>query len=133
MQISIDSWHYKLIDILDFNHPDNLCAYFWKTVWTIIFVSFMIFGVILFVGAPLWNWLTTDFPVPILVIGLILDVFLAGLLIYGVVLYFELLQKVMRVLPKRKPKPPKIKKPPGLFRQWLSAKHRKVCPLLKFN
>ena len=133
MKISTDSWHYILMDRLDFNHPGNLCAYFWMTVWSIILSSVGISSIGLFLGAPLWNWLFAGFPEPIFIIGTLLDVALVGFVIYGVVQYFELPQRVMRVLPKRKPKAPKVKKPPGLFRQWISAKHRKICPLLDFD
>jgi hypothetical protein len=56
MKIKTNSWHYRLLDSLDFDHPTNLCSYFWKTVWAIVFlagaVSLSLFVFFVLIVAP---------------------------------------------------------------------------------
>ena len=133
MQISRKSWHYRVIKILGFKHPDNLCAYCWKTIWAIFFGACSLIMVAFVLGMPLWYWLGADIPFALAVFVGVLEscAVLAG--IYWAIEYAGWWEKLGRLFPEYTPKPPKLKKPPGLFRQWISAQHRKVCPLLDFE
>ena len=137
MQISRNSWHYRLINFLDFDHPDNLCAYCWKTIWAIVFSAFALMAMVFVFGLPLWYWLGADIPLVVAIIVGGLELIGVLVCIYYAIEYAgwwaKLGRQLDRLLPEYTPKPPKPKKPPGLFRSWISAQHRKVCPLLDFE
>ena len=116
MRISTDSWHYRLIDFLDFNHPRNLCAYFWKVVLSALLGILFSAGLVTFFGGPIWYWINPEYPLALAVI--------AGVHEVALVCFF------IPTLPERESKPPK---PPGLIKSWLKAKHNKICSLLEFE
>ena len=133
MKFSKSSWHYRLIGLFDLNHPNNLCAYFWKTVLAMIF-SIVVPSVLVWVlGMPLWYWLGADVPRTMAVFMGLIDVVIIVCCVVAWIQYIGWPEKLRQLMPEKKCKPPKEKKPPGLFRQWLSAKHRKVCPLIEFE
>ena len=44
MKVNVNSWHYRyMINLLEFERPNNLCAYFWKLLLCIVFSP--IFGI----------------------------------------------------------------------------------------
>ena len=130
MQISRDSWHYRLIDWCTFNHPHNLCAYFWKTVLAVVSAPVFILACaglavtgVIFVLAPLWWTFIPDAFFLAIIVGTAEVVFLSWLLGKSIfVRREEELRSGERYATE-----------PTLLIQWLRAKHRKVCPLLKFN
>lgn len=126
MNISRESWHYKVIKLASMRHPESLCAYFWKTVWAIMFLVFMAVTVALMAyGAsiPLWWWLT-DRPMGI-------AVFIGSVEVTVLLLVWRLIvneRREVEILLGEREKPK-----PSLFASWLAAKHRKICPLIRFE
>ena len=130
MKISTDSWHYRLIDWCDFDHPNNLCAYFWKTMFAVIGtpIFFLAVALIVVVGGAMallpfwWTFIESPFPLVVLVglaeiIGLM---WLLGQLIQD--------RREEEIYSGERERPT-----PSLFAEWIRAKHRKICPLLKFG
>ena len=128
MKISTDSWHYRLIDVLDFDHPDNLCAYFWKVVGSALaiplFTAFILGGIVI-VLMPLWWWLLAK---PVALVAVI--VIGAGEIVGLTAMLREAVQErhseEIRAGERERPTP-------SLFSEWISAKHRKICPLIDYE
>ena len=125
MRISEDSWHFRLIGFMDFNHPRNLCAYCWKTVWAVLLGILFSAGLVTFFGGPIWYWLNPEYPFALAVVAGVAEVALVCFFIYQYLDY----KGWIPTLPEREPRAPK---PPGLIKSWLKAKHDKICPLLEF-
>lgn len=131
MKISTKSWHYRLIDRFDFNHPENLCAYFWKTVWACVFAAVLALGAVMLawiVTAPIWH-LFFNAPEGIAGAGAGIDA--AALSIALAVLVTERRKREREDQERRGEIKPT--RPPSLLRLWLRAKHEKVCPMLEFK
>ena len=129
MQVSTSSWHYRLINFLDFDHPDNLCAYCWKTLFAIFFVGAMwpvaIAGGVFVVTMPFWHMFNPQFVVTVLA-GLIATAEIIGLLI---LLYNLVKSRHEDEIYEGKRERPE----PSLAFAWVKAQHDKVCPLIRFE
>lgn len=119
MEISEDSWHYKVYEFGFAGHGwpprrTNLCSYFWRVVWGFTLGTLMAIAAALvlgLVGAALYKFtfitLTTLGVIAVLIgIGVAYD---------------------------RRPYKEKVKVEPGLLRLYLRAKKEKVCPLIEFE
>ena len=128
MKVSTDSWHYRLIDVFGFNHPDNLCAYFWKAVGSALAIplfTVFVLGGIAVALMPLWWWLAAN-PA-----SLALVIFIGTVEIIGLT---AILRNVVQERHSEEIYAGNRERPtPSLFSEWLSAKHRKICPLLDFE
>lgn len=50
MKINKNSWHYKLLDKLDLDIPNNLCGYFWKVTLLAPAICLFIFIITLLIS-----------------------------------------------------------------------------------
>ena len=126
MKISRRSWHYRLLRKLYMDVPDNLCAYFWKTVFVLLLIPAVIVSVcaVVFValvpaivfGAYLLGFPYYGDPVVISVIVGLVEVFILGCILR------EQIQTRTAFDPPR---------PPSLVREYLMAKKQKVCPMIE--
>jgi len=130
MKISRSSWHYRLIGKhWDYN-PSNLCSYFWKTVFSIIAWALgFVFGSIVAVGAavilayPVWQFFFGVDP------GAVMFSTIAWLGVWFATQYHyrEYLYRTGKLTHDY------TVSEPGLTRQYLAAKKRKVCPLINYT
>jgi len=130
MKISINSWHYRYIGRHWDLNPNNLCSYFWKTVFSIVAWALgFVFGSIVAVGAaiilayPIWQ-----FFFGINDAGIILST-CAWLGVWFATQYHyrQYLLRTGKVVEDY------TVREPGLTRQYLAAKKRKVCPLIEYT
>ena len=116
MKISTDSWHYRLIDFLNWDHADNLCLYFWESVFAIfvatVALPLLAIASLFIVTLPLLHMFYSGYWLPGVIIVGMLEVIGLFMFLYVVV--------------KDKPEP-------SLAWLWIKAKHDKVCPLLDFD
>jgi len=118
MKIKRSSWHYK-INMLGPDtyerYPDNLCFYFWRCVFRLLFWAF----VVLIIGFIAYAYFTDPFLTPITII-----------------IFFFILSGVLPVLAiyflrKKIGGPPKMPGENILF-EYLQAKKNKICPLIEY-
>ena len=129
MNINKSSWHYRLLDRLDMINwrGENLCPYFWKVVIATVLLPAIALALLWTVTLPLWGLFFGAPLVLIVVVGLA-DI--AGLIWLLVVLVSERQDEEIRVGSREAPV--NLYKAPSLFRLWLRARHRQVCPLIDF-
>ena len=135
MIISESSWHYRLIDHMDWDHPCSLCAYFWKTVLAMIaaparaiLMIFVVAIMAVMATSPFWWWNTDSSSWFIIATAFaILEI---GLLIH--ILRVLVIERHDEERSKGE-RSYKKEKQPSLLSAWISAKHRKICPFLKFE
>lgn len=136
MKISTQSWHYRLINLLDWSPPASLCAYFWVVVAALLLVPMYAIGALLaavFLSAPLW-WTFADGAGPIAFIGAVADVALLTVLLFHLVTERRWRERHARIVSGEiDPYTRKPERKPSLLREWLRAKHEKVCPMLEFE
>jgi len=129
MKVSTNSWHYRLIDWLDFNHCRNLCAYFWQAVLAVVLatVVFPVAGVFTLVVAtmPLWHMFHWNFAITVFAIG--------AAFIEIIVLLFLLRTIVKDRHEEEMLAGERESLEPSLAYSWLKAKHDKICPLIEFD
>ena len=131
MIIKGSSWHYKYIAHRWDSDPNGLCWYFWKIIISMLLIAaistggvLLALGAVWFVLFPIWQWFF-DYT-PKMQAGVALLWFVIGVAVaarYRMYLYDT------DVLQRKK----KVYKEPGLVSQYLHAKHRKVCPRLKYK
>lgn len=134
MNISKSSWHYRLLRVLGMLNAysnESLCPYFWKVVLAALFAPAAALGILWLGTLPLWwSFMTPDLVVPASLVALAEVIALSSILIILVRDRHE--EEILAgtreapvvVLP--------VHKEPSLFRLWLKAKHRKVCPMIDF-
>jgi len=133
MKISKKSWHYRLLKrigaIENSWERENLCKYFWKTVFFAVIVPpiFTIVAGILLM--PFWWWLVMT-EVDAVVLPALIGMIDIGILSGFWAKYRDHLRDIGK-LPKKVYKPT-VYKEPSLFNKWLHAKHRQICPYLEF-
>ncbi len=131
MQINTRSWHYRIINVLDFNHPRNLCPYCWKVLWSCFMVGAVIpvvaVVVVAAVTSPFWFWLQPYMGITVLGVtfGLLEAVILTAIL--------RAVVRDRREDERREgTRAQLVTREPGLFWLWIKARHEDVCPLLQF-
>ena len=136
MKINKKSWHYRLINISkehEWDIKNNLCGYFRQVVGAIIFFTFLSTIVLFWSGNAIYAVFVTPTDGFLLGIAMVWWV-LVGIIfgsVSGAIDNNHWLQLPIR-LPKRVPRV-KTHKEPGIVRQWMKAKHDKVCPVLEFT
>ncbi len=128
MKVSSNSWHYRLIDWLDFDHCRNLCAYFWEVVWCVFLVGavFPVVGLICIAlfTMPFWHMFSQNY-------------LIVGVIIVGTIEVIGLTCLLYTVVKDRRENEiyeGKRKRPePSLAHLWIKAKHDKICPLIEFR
>lgn len=131
MNISKSSWHYRLLNALDFIKWRNqsLCGYFWKVVGTITIGPFMASSLLWIATMPLW-WIFTDAPLfPLVFVIGGLEIFALSYVLAMLVVDRHDEEIIAGTRERPVYQPPRE---PSLFAAWLKAKHRKVCPLIDF-
>lgn len=135
MKVKTGSWHYKLIDHMDWFHPRSLCSYFWKTVLAMILapvraitVIFVVVSMAVVATSPFWWWATDIFDW--FVMAIIVGALEVAALIYVLIevvheRHYDEIQEGTRER--------KQHKQPSLLAAWISAKHRKICPFIEFE
>lgn len=133
MKVSKKSWHYRWMNRIGFSHPDNLCAYFWKTVWSgLVFpvaaVAAML-GVVL-LTIPFWAWFFPDI-LDIQVLAMLVGVMeIIGL---SIALYIQVTDRWQKEKWLAQDDGTWVARKPGLLAAWLKARHDQVCPYLDFT
>jgi len=116
MKVKRSSWHYKISNFGGFeNCNDNLCVYFWRTVFKIIV------GVLLvvFVGSILYAYFTSLF----ILSTTILILFLVSCVVLPVLAIHYLRKKLGKSL----------EMPYGnIFVGYVKAKKNKICPFIEY-
>lgn len=118
MKISQQSWHYRFLDKLECNIPDDLCTYFWKVVFFMVcIVAAAVMAVVAAVSmlSPILAlFLDYEFLEQIKYAGAFIDV-----------LILVIVWLVYRDATKHN-------RQPSLVGEWISAKKRGICPLIEF-
>ena len=134
MKVSKNSWHYRMLSYFPWEihgrlYPVSLCNYFWTVVWTFIFCLVVV---------PIWA---------VAVIGVV--AFCIWILLYPILQFwisqgpeFAILGGVIDIIlllfiwceyRKEYVYDDKCAQVASLTAQYISAKHRKICPLLEFE
>ncbi len=150
MNISIDSWHYKLVRRYRprWNMPKSLCSYFWAVCFylTLNFLKYLIgiagiFYMITGLGA-FWvivmnfgdlgkaslvfhGWLT-----PALIAGILYVIMLVFVVIAVI---FLIVSTMITFLVRKITTKFKLDSKPSLLESYLKARKEKVCPSLKYT
>lgn len=134
MKIDMNSWHYRWFARKWGDLPRSLCWYFWKVVLNVIGraggltlgAAFLLLAAYI-VFLPLWQWFLPA-PSGVWFVSLLAWVVI-GIWVpkeYREYLYDsdQLTKKIARAKPQ---------KPPSLLVSYMTAQHRKVCPLLEYT
>ena len=137
VRIKTTSWHYRLIKVVDFQHPDNLCPYCWKVIGA---MAFLLFVAVLIAAAafsvlsiPL-HWFFRDLTTLAWITSIVLIAILSFLLKDSITRRrridrerkrYEAIQNGTYELDQPRE--------PSLFQEWLRAQHDKVCPNIQFE
>ena len=117
MIIKRNSWHYKISNLLpSFEvYNDNLCLYFWRVIGTcallLCCVLFLCFLFYIYFTNPIWIACT------IAILFVMLSVILPGWAIYFV---------------RKKCGRPPVMPGENIIFEYIKAKKRKICPLIKY-
>ena len=134
MKVSMNSWHYKLNGFYNSGYtPTNLCSYFWNTVAVVILTVLLCTLALALAGASIalivlgayGSYLTVaDSPVIQWILGSIGSVVVVGI---GV-RYLVTGNNIIGTAWKHRPHPTE-----ALAGQYVSAKKRRVCPLIELE
>jgi len=132
MNISKSSWHYRLLKALDWLAwpKDTLCKYFWKVVVACVFVPSLALLVSWLALLPFWG-IFYNAPFPLRLFIATIEIIGLGILL-GVMVSNRWDREIRAGTRKARPEEEYVYKSPSLLRQWLTAKHRKVCPIITF-
>lgn len=144
MNISKNSWHYRVCDWYSWVPSNSLCLYFWQVVWAcvlsfilipfaIVFVGFMLLGVFPFIiGSTLTGNFHQDIHLMSWYTILVSWSVGAGIFaVIGVAGLLKLLYDDKIIFKNRKEKD--VEKEPNLVVEWVRAKKAKVCPVITFK
>lgn len=131
MKISTESWHYKAIDYLNWDHSNSLCFYFWQAVGASL--AFVGFGVVLlFLLGILLSFPGVIIASKYIVVHSWLYYFtwvslsaLFWIAIMGAIVGFI---KFVDFLSHRKPKESN-----NIVVSYIKAKKNKICPMIDFE
>lgn len=144
MEISISSWHYRVVKSVYDSAHNSLCVYFWQVVSALIvrafhigFLMFIACFVIGFFAVPItWGlgelgWIEPVVPgevaaVPIAIMSIAA---VAALVIFLMSCIKYLIEEYQYKRKKKK----RVAKEPNLVVEYIRAKKQKVCPTLKFK
>jgi hypothetical protein len=133
MKISKKSWHYRMLNHFPWKIRNwetySLCGYFWLTIWTFVFCLVVVpvcavalVGAVLTVGMVILSPILQFFfeiPSPVVIFGGFVD----GVLLVILWCWYR----------KHYVNSDMCSETASLVGQYISAKHRKVCPLLDFE
>jgi len=130
MNISKESWHYRLLKGIDLlKSPiygaESLCPYFWKVVFAAVVLPVIALAVAWIGTMPLWWWLLPDMP-----LGLVIFIGLSEIAALLFILKTLVELRHMDEVTAGTREAPEVKE--SLLKAWLKAKHRQVCPLIDF-
>ena len=133
MKVSKTSWHYRMLSYFPWKINNwttySLCGYFWLVTWTFFFCLVVVpIGVVAALGAVFVTLSVTLAP--------ILQFFIEvppGLAIFGGLVDGILLTSLWCWYRKHYVDSDMCTETASLVGQYISAKHRKVCPLLDFE
>jgi len=128
MKVNKKSWHYKAVNFTLDHLPVALCWYFWATVLSVCWIIFIAVVatalaccIVLMITYPAWQWFFPNFLVQFMQTGgIIIWLLIGGTILYN---YRDYLKSEGLIKPK----------PAGLVAQYISAKHRKICPIIKYE
>ena len=133
MKIRTTAWHYKWVARYWDSHPKALCWYFWKVIISIIgrigqggLILLAACIALVIITYPVWHWFASDWHETPMVLSFFVWT-MAGYV--ALKAYRSHLYHSGQLIPPK----PKPRKEPGLLAQFLTAKHRKVCPLLEYT
>ncbi|QXO12748.1 hypothetical protein pEaSNUABM49_00535 [Erwinia phage pEa_SNUABM_49] len=157
MNISTNSWHYKMnefvYEFLNKNVATSLCGYFWQTVFApiitltlaivgLIVISILSWGALYLVGALFSNFLVWINVLPeafqlvknvfnwrFIPMSILFDVLVIAVF-YGKYKYSSYKE---RKIEEAKEKGAPIDSKPLLVIEYIKAKKRKICPLINFT
>ena len=129
MNIKETSWHYRILNYLDMlKNPrigrESLCPYFWKVAFCVTVLPLTVLASIWVLTMPFW-WMFFDAPLPIVIL-------IASGEIVALLYILKTLVSIRHEDEIAKGTREPVNEEPSLLRAWLSAKHRKVCPLIDF-
>lgn len=133
MKVSTNSWHYRFIRGMGFYPPGNLCAYFWKVVWCCAISASGVVAATVLVALYAY---CVEFALISLIMQLLgypagdLFVTFVGCVFMAIPICGFSFHIYVTWADKQPAKP---YRPPSLLSEYVSAKHRKICPLLDFE
>lgn len=129
MNISKNSWHYRLNSVIFKDHEikANICPYFWQTILIMTITCFGLLGGIMvtsILSVPLWAWY---FGIPValgIAVGIIYLLIGYAVLSSGVCTGNSTLDNEIFT----------CEETPFcmVIREWIIAKHDKICPSINF-
>lgn len=132
MKISKNSWHYILVrDKLELIPKRSLCAYFWQVVLS-LFLMTVGYVIVLFGSAA------SVTPIVSIFVPVNAELFVCGLLIYFIILWFfyDAFYNDLYVPRKRAKLREKdcidVEKKPNILIEYVKSVKNKVCPVLDF-
>lgn len=143
MEISKQSWHYKLVCNFN-NEPSNsLCKYFWQVVGSaLIWLIMTVIGLSMAI-------VTTLFPIAAIIIAyfypsdvimeesfILSEVFIGGallLMVYAIVTMYWAVKRIGQFIYRKYKKKAKPDKEPNVAIEYIKAKKQKICPTLNFK
>lgn len=156
MRIDTNSWHYKM-NYRNYGDsiPKSLCPYFWSTVLSIVLISWLgalinlierqhwrlpeiNIGIFNFLGKhriaifSIWNGGLFTFGA----IGYFIFGNASGLINMGVgaglLVFMKFSDSIFKATTRVTYKIPDNNKQPSIFKEFVKAKHKSVCPMLEF-
>lgn len=150
MKIRKSSWHYRLQRVWGFAEPKNLCAYFWKTVWSALLFPLLLagaVGVLTVMAYPVWLHFASGHYFPLGLASFLLWVCAGGFareMYKDELRYYRLHQDARDaheffspIKSWNKPLLPNVhvERPQSInvAAEFIRAKKQKVCPLLDYT
>lgn len=137
MVININSWHYRLLQFLDFRTPVNLCPYFWKVIAAIITAFAGMFAIALLASSAIFSLIYLFYPIPLTELSEVLLLLgIAEWLVFLVIMSIVVWHYGRERYDEWRSQQPVVDRPPkepNIIVEFFKAKHEKVCPRLQFR
>lgn len=155
MIINENSWHFKIYAAFNstWNRPKTLCAYFWKTLIPVLFVSIIGFAILaaatiigqeiltkFFVFSSLWTLVPASIGVGVLFIALCAGISIVLVLgipwlidLYRERKYYKEVEIIAQNQERIKNGLEPIERKKSLIGEYLKARKEKVCPTLEYK
>lgn len=136
MKININSWHYKFIDKMNWDHSKSLCIYFWQVVGASFFLYILLPTIVILCvaflfllvpcGFSLFLQIITDWQFGTTPLSNYLWSLASGYLVIitSVIVYFVYKKLIKGNLPKSTD---------NLLVSYIKAKKRRICPMIEFT